>query len=73
MVGANELFKAAIVICLFQGHVFAAGTGSFISMVEDHTEIVLFIALSVIIVLQILMIFFLQSINEHLNWIRRIR
>jgi len=40
---------------------------------EEHVGLVLLIASAVIIILMILMLFYLHSISEHLNWIRRIR
>jgi len=46
---------------------------SLLLIIEDHIGLVFVIIAGVMIVLQILTIFFLQSINEHLNWIRRIR
>ena len=45
----------------------------FMNLLEDHVGLILLIASFVIIALQILMLIFLQSINDHLNWIRRIR
>jgi hypothetical protein len=41
--------------------------------IEQHVGLVLLIASAVIIVLMILILFFLQNISEHLNWIRRMR
>jgi hypothetical protein len=45
----------------------------FLAMVEAHIGLVLLIASITIILLMILILFYLQSISEHLNWIRRMR
>jgi uncharacterized phage infection (PIP) family protein YhgE len=41
--------------------------------IEDRVGLILLIGEVVIIVLMVLMLFYMHSIAEHLNWIRRIR
>ena len=46
---------------------------SLLQGLEEHSGLVLLIASTVIIIMMILILFYLHSIDEHLNWIRRIR
>jgi hypothetical protein len=51
----------------------SAQSTSLLLGIEAHIGLILLIASAVIIILMILMILYLHSIAEHLNWIRRIR
>lgn len=51
----------------------AEGDVSLIEGLEQRIGLILLIASMVVIALLIIMLFYLHSISEHLNWIRRIR
>jgi len=70
----NKRLTALAIILTLTAHTCAQKQKvSLLQGLEERVGLVLLIASMVIIALLILMIFYLHSINEHLNWIRRIR
>ncbi|MBD3387788.1 MAG: hypothetical protein GF416_01955 [Candidatus Altiarchaeales archaeon] len=72
MVVAN--YRILLLLALLSSLSAAQGDdASLMAGLEANSGLVLIISSVVIIILMVLMIFYLHSINEHLNWIRRIR
>jgi hypothetical protein len=65
--------QIAFIIALATLAAGESGLDHIIKTLDAYVGVILLITSAVIITLMVLMLFFLQSISEHLNWIRRMK